>query len=79
MTAEPIVVGVDGSPESAAAASVGWMLAQAAQLPCRLVYAIDDVNTSHAMAGSGVVTEALHEAGGKRAGEAIQQQVDGDR
>ena len=59
MKGQPIVVGVDGSPESAAAASVGWMLAQAAAVPCRLVHAIDDVNTSLAMTGTGVVTEAL--------------------
>jgi universal stress protein E len=59
MTAQPIVVGVDGSTESASAASVAWMLARAADVPCRLVYAIDDVNASLAMAGTGVVTEAL--------------------
>lgn len=59
MTAQPIVVGVDGSTESASAASVAWMLARAADVPCRLVYAIDDVNASLVMAGTGVVTEAL--------------------
>ncbi len=59
MTAQPIVVGVDGSPESASAASVAWMLARAADVPFRLVHAIDDVNTSLALAGTAVVTEAL--------------------
>lgn len=59
MKAQSIVVGVDGSPESVAAASVAWMLARAADVPCRLVHAIDDVNASLAMAGTGVVTEAL--------------------
>jgi len=59
MTAQSIVVGVDGSPESASAASVAWMLARAADVQCRLVHATDDVNTSLAMAGTGVVTEAL--------------------
>jgi nucleotide-binding universal stress UspA family protein len=59
MTAQPIVVGVDGSPESASAASVAWMLARAADVPCRLVHAVDDVNASLAMAGTGVVTETL--------------------
>jgi nucleotide-binding universal stress UspA family protein len=59
MTAQSIVVGVDGSPESAAAASAGWMLARAAGGPCRLVHAIDDVHSSLAMAGTEVVTEAL--------------------
>src|SRR5213076_347943 len=47
MTTQPIVVGVDGSPESVSAASVAWMLARAADVQCRLVHA------------TGVVTEAL--------------------
>lgn len=59
MAAQPIVVGVDGSPESVSAASVAWMLARAANVPCRLVHAIHNVNASLAMAGTGVVTEAL--------------------
>jgi nucleotide-binding universal stress UspA family protein len=71
MTAQPIVVGVDGSPESAAAASAGWMLAQAADGPCRLVHAIDDVNISLAMAGTGMVTEGLQRAALARAREQL--------
>lgn len=59
MTAQPIVVGVDRSPESAAAASAGWMLAQAADAPCQLVHATSDVRTSLELGGSAVVTEAL--------------------
>ena len=59
MTAQSIVVGVDGSPESASAASVAWLLARAADVHCRLVHATSDVSTSLAMAGTGVVTEAL--------------------
>ncbi len=59
MTAQPIIVGLDGSPESASAASVAWMLARAAGVPCRLVHATDDVSTSLAMGGTGVVTETL--------------------
>lgn len=59
MTAQPIIVGVDGSRESASAASVAWMLARAADVPCRLVHATDDVSTGLAMAGTGVVPEAL--------------------
>ena len=39
MTTQPIVVGVDGSPESVSAASVAWMLARAADVQCRLVHA----------------------------------------
>lgn len=79
MTTQPIVVGVDGSPESASAASVAWMLARAADVPCRLVHAIADVNTSLAMAGTGVVTEALQLAAlaGARAelGASLQDHV----
>jgi nucleotide-binding universal stress UspA family protein len=59
MTARPIVVGVDGSPESASAARIAWMLARAANAPCRLVHATDDASTSLAMAGTGVAIEAL--------------------
>ena len=59
MTAQPIIVGVDGSPESAAAASVGWMLARAADVPCRLVHAVHDVSTALEFAGTGMVTETL--------------------
>jgi nucleotide-binding universal stress UspA family protein len=59
MTAQPIVVGVDGSPESAAAASVAWMLARAAEVPCRLVHAANDVSAALEFAGTGVVTETL--------------------
>ena len=39
MITQPIVVGVDGSPESAAAASVGWRFARAAGVSCRLAHA----------------------------------------
>ncbi len=46
MITQSIVVGVDGSPESAAAASVGWKMALAANVPCRLVHAAGAVNTS---------------------------------
>jgi len=46
MITQSIVIGVDGSPESAAAASVGSKMALAADVPCRLVHAADDVNTS---------------------------------
>jgi nucleotide-binding universal stress UspA family protein len=59
MKAQSIVVGVDGSPESAAAASVAWALARAAGVQCRLVHAIDDVSAAIGMAGTGVVSEAL--------------------
>lgn len=59
MSAQPIVVGVDGSPESAAAARAGWMLAQALGVDCRLVHATRDVRSAEAMAGAGVSLDAL--------------------
>ncbi|HXM37753.1 MAG TPA: hypothetical protein VN908_03725 [Gemmatimonadales bacterium] len=39
MAGQPIIVGVDGSPESGAAASAGCMLARAVGVMCRLVHA----------------------------------------
>jgi hypothetical protein len=39
MISGPIVVGVDGSPESATAAAAGWRLADAAKVRSHLVHA----------------------------------------
>ena len=44
MITQPIVVGVDGSPESVAAASAAWMMAELAGVPCRLVHPVNDVS-----------------------------------
>lgn len=46
MTMKPIVVGVDGSPESIDAARIGWSLAQAAGAPCHVVHAVPDAWTA---------------------------------
>lgn len=59
MTGQPIVVGVDGSLESAAAASTAWRLAQAAEVGCRIVHATRDVRSSLEMAATGVSLDAL--------------------
>ncbi|HJS42371.1 MAG TPA: universal stress protein [Gemmatimonadales bacterium] len=59
MKPQSIVVGVDGSPESASAASAGWMLARAAEARCRLVHAANDVSTALEFAGTGVWTETM--------------------
>jgi nucleotide-binding universal stress UspA family protein len=67
MSVQPIVIGVDASPESASAASVGWMLARAADVPCRLVHAANDVSPALEFAGTGVVTETLQLAALSRA------------
>jgi nucleotide-binding universal stress UspA family protein len=41
----PVVVGVDASPSSADAVSLGWTLAQAAETTCRLVHATPEAWT----------------------------------
>ncbi len=43
MTWQPIVAGVDGSPESFRAASLAWRIARAADARCVLVYAVPEV------------------------------------
>jgi nucleotide-binding universal stress UspA family protein len=42
MSWQPIVVGVDASPEAAGAAALGWRIAQAAKVRCHLVHACRD-------------------------------------
>ena len=42
MPGKPVVVGVDGSPESARAAAFAWRLAQVTRAECRLVHVIPD-------------------------------------
>lgn len=59
MSGQPIIIGVDGSPESGAAASAGWLLAQASGVGCRLVHATRDVRSALELAGTGVSLEAL--------------------
>lgn len=59
MTGQPIVVGIDGSPESAVAASVGCLVADAAGVDCRLVHAAQEVRAALMAAGDGVSVEAV--------------------
>lgn len=59
MPGQPIVVGVDGSPESAVAASAGWLLAQAAGVDCRPVHAAHDVRAALLATGDGVSVDAV--------------------
>src|ERR1043166_2968764 len=83
MITGPIVVGVDGSPESGSAASVGWTVARAAGVGCQLVHAAHDASASLEFAGSGVVTESLQlalltqarAAVGAAVGECVPSQV----
>lgn len=58
----PIIVGVDGSPESACAAAFGADIARRAGVPCRLVHAIDDYAASLSVPDVAVDLEALKEA-----------------
>lgn len=59
---QPIIVGVDGSPESVRAAVLGSILAQAAHTECVLVHAALDYWSSTAMPAVGVDIAALDEA-----------------
>ena len=59
MITQPIVVGVDGSPESVAAASAAWMVAELAGVPCRLVHAANDVSAALEFAGTGMLSETM--------------------
>ncbi len=62
MISRPIVVGVDGSPESAAAAAAGWRLAEGAGVSCHLVHATSDVRSALDLAGTGVSLDDLQGA-----------------
>ena len=62
MIAGPVVVGVDGSPESAAAAAAGWRIADAAGVGCYLVHAAPDVRSALDVAGTGVSLDDLQAA-----------------
>jgi nucleotide-binding universal stress UspA family protein len=50
MTWQPIVAGVDGSPESFRAASLAWRIARAADARCVLVHAVPEVWSPGGMA-----------------------------
>lgn len=67
MSGQPVVVGIDGSPETGTAARAGWMLAQAAGAQCQLVHATRDVRIAWEMAGTGVALDALELAHVRRA------------
>jgi len=62
VTWQPIVVGVDGSPESVRAAVLGSVLADTAGTECILVHAAMDYWSSTAMPTVGVDVAALDEA-----------------
>jgi nucleotide-binding universal stress UspA family protein len=77
MIQQPIVIGVDASPASAAAACAGWMLAQTADVPCQLVHAANNISPALQFAGTGVVTEALQLAAMRGAREDVSASLRG--
>lgn len=62
MNWQPIVVGVDGSPESVRAAVLGTVLAEAAHTTCSLVHAAPDYWSATSMPELGVDPEAIDRA-----------------
>jgi nucleotide-binding universal stress UspA family protein len=50
MNSQPIIAGVDGSPESLRAASLAWRIAKAADTKCVLAYAVPEVWVPGALA-----------------------------
>jgi len=76
---KPIVVGVDDSPESSAAADLGWRLAQAAGTSCHFVHVVHDPGTAFASLlmkqHSGELGPALLELVGPRLRAALGQKV----
>ena len=62
MNWQPIIAGVDGSPESLRAASLAWKIARAADARCALVYAVPEVwapGVLEALANSPDIVERL--------------------
>lgn len=79
MTWKPIIVAVDDSPESAAAAALGWQLATAANTSCHFVHAVQDPGTAFASIlmkkASGELEPALLELVGPRLRAALSRSV----
>src|SRR5437868_5929206 len=62
MTWHPVLVGLDGSAESAHAAWFGCQIAQRAGVPCRLLSAVPDYGPTFSVPDSGISIESLNEA-----------------
>ncbi len=74
---QPIVVGVDGSPESVRAALLGCTMAAAAGTECVIVHAALDYWSAAAMHGSGVDMAALDQATREQARVLVQSTLAG--
>lgn len=59
MTWQPVVVGVDTSPEGAQAAAAGWGIAQTAGADCRLLHVVKEPSHIDADTSAGSETEQL--------------------
>lgn len=59
MNFKPVVVGVDPTPESAAAVHLGWQIARAAKTQCHLVHAVGQTQTIPIVAASPAEQERL--------------------
>jgi nucleotide-binding universal stress UspA family protein len=77
MAAHPILVGVDGSPQSGSAAEAGWQLAQATGLNCQLVHVISGARSALEMAGAGIVLEEFELAMRARARAEVLEGIRG--
>lgn len=61
MSWKPIIVGLDGSPESIRAAATAWQIAAAARAECRLVHAVPDLTFRGGVAGVSVTDAGLEQ------------------
>lgn len=79
LTWKPVVVGVDASPESAVAVTMGWRIAQMAGVKCHVVHALHDVRSSLVMGVSPMsaaeVQEVLVDAVAKQLVESLRPHV----
>ncbi len=74
---QPIIVGVDGSPESVRAAAFGAKLADRAKVACRLVHAVPDYWTAVPGVELGLDVAALDKAGVEHARQLMKESLQG--
>ena len=77
MSRQPIVVGVDGSPEAAAAAELGVRLAHAGGSPCQLIHAVRNPWESALMAEVVEITREFTQVLHRAAHEEIDRSLSG--
>lgn len=77
MTTNPVLVGVDGSPESARAARLGAGIAQRAGRPCRLVLAVPDYGPTFSVPDGGINVQIVNDAALLAARRLVDLSLDG--